>query len=73
LSDEQITVRFANANSEIRWGAFVKVRYSPDLMLLYQTPVSFNILSRDFFASEDEWQRAVALAKMHVGKTKVQK
>jgi hypothetical protein len=67
LSDEGMTIRYANASSDLKWELFARARRSQDLLLLYQAPHAFNILSRKFFDSEEEWHRAVDLVKARLG------
>jgi len=68
FSEPGMTIHFAaNASSDLKWQLFEKVRHSAGFMLLYHSPLAFNILSRDFFASEGDCQQAVALVDRHVG------
>ena len=55
FSEPGMTIHFAaNASSDLKWQLFEKVRHSAGFMLLYHSPLAFNILSRDFFASEGD-------------------
>lgn len=54
----------------VPWGHFVKLRRSRGVMLLYQTPHLFTIVARSFFASEEQWQSAMALAAAEIGRRK---
>jgi hypothetical protein len=66
LSERGVTLRFPNARSDLSWKLFEKAVHSSDVVLLYQSPISFNILSREFFDSESDWKRAVELVDRHV-------
>jgi hypothetical protein len=67
ISNAHFTVSGANGTSDLLWPAFTKARHSRDLILLYQSPGAFNILSRNFFESDNDWQRAITLINQRVG------
>ena len=52
----------------IPWKQFTRARYRPELIVLYQSPVMFRILSRDFFEAEDAWRRAVEEVRRRIPK-----
>jgi YcxB-like protein len=68
VSEEGLEVHGANGDSKLPWNLFIKQRRSKNLILLYQSPVMFNILAREFFASEEAWQSAWSLVSSRLSK-----
>src|SRR5437764_8424275 len=68
VSGEAVEVLATNGISKISWPLFVKMRESRNTLLLYQSPVIYNIIAREFFASEEEWATVKSVARAHVGK-----
>jgi hypothetical protein len=70
LSATGVTIRFVNASSDLSWRLFERVGHSPGIMLLYQSPTTFYILSRELFVAEAAWHMAVALVNEHIARSK---
>jgi Na+(H+)/acetate symporter ActP len=56
----------STASGLIRWSTFIKRKELPDLLLLYQAPNLFYIVSQSFFASAEDWQYAKELIRSQV-------
>jgi hypothetical protein len=63
VSERGLTVRSSTFSGELLWSAFRSARFGEDMVLLYQSPMAFNIVARPMFASEDDWVKAVALIR----------
>jgi len=62
VSPEIFIARGSTGTTEMPWSRFVKIKDAGDFILLYPSPYQFNILSREFFASEEQWQAARGFA-----------
>jgi hypothetical protein len=68
VTDEMLEVHGPTGDSKVPWDHFVKIRKSKDLCLLYRSPVLFNLLARQFFASAQDWSEAVAIVQAKTNK-----
>lgn len=68
ISEDGIHYSSAHGSSTIPWRLFVKLRYSGELMLLYQSPAMFRVVSRDFFENEPSWREAVGYVKQRIAR-----
>jgi hypothetical protein len=66
MSREGIRFEAPTGEGMVPWSKFVKVRRARGLMLLYQTPRLFTIVARKFFASDEDWANAAALASRQI-------
>jgi hypothetical protein len=66
---DTITIRSAIANSEMVWQAFTKVVFTPTGVMLYPNDQMFNWLPRHGFASAEEFDRFVEIAKNKIPKS----
>lgn len=58
LFDDHFETRSRVGSSDLPWSHFHDSRASKDLLLLYQSNNCLHILSRDLFASDEDWRRA---------------
>ncbi len=65
LSDEGLRWQQEERGIRLPWSSIVGYRATDDFLLLYRTPRQFLWLMRSFFASQEDWQRALALASQH--------
>jgi len=50
-------------SSRIPWNKYYSARVLPDLVILHQSPGSMQILPREFFGSDSEWQQVQTWAR----------
>jgi hypothetical protein len=62
VSLEKFVVESVSGRTELTWNQFVRVRDGQDVLLLYYGPYQFNILAREFFESDSDWDTARGLA-----------
>ncbi len=62
VSLEKFVVEGVTGRSELTWNQFVRIRDGEDLVLLYYGPHQFNIIAREFFKSDADWETARGLA-----------
>jgi hypothetical protein len=58
---EHIVWRTQFADSAYQWQKFIRVRSSPDLILLYYSARCALYFPREFFSSDDQWAAFRAL------------
>jgi hypothetical protein len=51
---------------EVDWTMFLKYKQSPTLVLLYQSPLVFNLFPRSFFRTDEDWNGFLTLVKDRV-------
>lgn len=68
VSEQGITLQTLHVSSDIRWGLFQSALISPDVVLLYQTKITWSFLLRTQFAGEADWQAFIGLVKQNVSK-----
>jgi len=66
VSDELLRTENGLGTSEMEWKMFTKHIETNDCILLYSSPQGFNFLTKEFFASENDWNEArkIVEAKM---------
>jgi hypothetical protein len=64
-----ITYHGSSFRGEVDWSTFVKHKESPTLVLLYQSPLVFNLFPRSFFRTDNEWRMFLAQVQEHVPAT----
>jgi hypothetical protein len=62
ISPSGFTAVGAAGRTEMTWQQFLKVKHSGDFLFLFVTSYSFQLLHRQFFGSEQDWQSAKELA-----------
>lgn len=68
FTDECLETQSAIGSSKMPWSYFLKWASSEKVLLLYQADNCVNILTRDLFATEDDWRRALELVAGKVPK-----
>jgi hypothetical protein len=58
VSDEFLRTENGLGTSEMEWKMFTKHIVTNDCILLYSSPQGFNFLTKEFFASENDWNEA---------------
>jgi len=58
-----IITEVPSGKSETPWPNFIKFKSTEDLMLLYIAPNAFKTLSKEFFASSEDWEKARQLVR----------
>jgi hypothetical protein len=66
LSDQTFLAQTATAQTDTPWDSFIKAKIGRELVLLYRSPVLTNIVSKQFFLSDDDWQLAVKLIRKKI-------
>ncbi len=66
LTDEGIEWQMDTSGGRVPWDRFIKRKEADGFVLLYQSPVMFTILARDFFDGDTAWQSALALVASRV-------
>lgn len=66
IAPDRIAVSSRLAQGEYAWEALTKVTRTPDGLMLYATDHIFHWLPRHGFACDDEFDRAVAIAKAKI-------
>jgi hypothetical protein len=66
LSEEGLHFESQYGTWKVPWGMFTKVRRNAELVLLYQSPIMFQLLSRDLFVSQQSWEDAVAFVNQRL-------
>lgn len=67
-AENGFTIVTALSTVSIGWNAFIGYRHNGNLILLYQNNNCFNILTRNLFASEEEWSTLLAFLNSHFPK-----
>src|SRR5690242_1267690 len=62
VSLEKFVLETTTGRTEMTWNQFVRIRDGEDVLLLYHEPQQFNILAREFFESDADWDTARGLA-----------
>ena len=63
ISQESLHLENHDATVNIPWRKFVKVKFKDELVMLYRGPNIFNMLPKEFFRSEEDWNNAVDLIR----------
>jgi hypothetical protein len=58
VSSQRLVVEAETGRTDITWNQFVRIRDGKDFLLLYHGPYQFNILAREFFESDADWETA---------------
>jgi YcxB-like protein len=58
IAQDRFVVHGASGRTDMAWDRFVRVRQGKGVILLYQGPNVFNMLAREFFESEADWDSA---------------
>ncbi|MDQ6786176.1 MAG: YcxB family protein [Acidobacteriota bacterium] len=58
VSDDLLRTENGLGTSEMEWKMFTKHKETDDCILLYSSPQGFNLLTKEFFASENDWNKA---------------
>ena len=58
ISQDRFFIEGSTGRSEMTWDRFVRIREGKGVILLYQGPNLFNILAREFFESDPDWDSA---------------
>jgi hypothetical protein len=62
ISPSAYSVETSVGSGTVPWSKFIKVLADDEIVLLYRGPNMFNIMAKDFFNSDEEWQQARKLA-----------
>jgi hypothetical protein len=57
ITAEALALESEQSAGRTKWRAFVQYKMSDQIVLLYQNHAAATIMPRDFFASDDDWQR----------------
>jgi len=68
LTETHYNVSSPHGSSSLPWSEFTKATIQEDLILLYQGPAVFQLLSLDMFASKQDWASAENIIKQKVSK-----
>jgi hypothetical protein len=66
ITADGIHYKGTHFQGEVTWSMFLKYKQSPQLVLLYQSPLVFNLFPRSFFRTEHEWHAFLELVQQHV-------
>ena len=67
ISHASYSAESAVGSAVLPWSKFVKVVTSDDMVLMYRGTNLFNIVAKEFFTSEADWQQAKAIALEMIG------
>jgi Ca2+/Na+ antiporter len=59
ISDEGLFLSTRNSEGTVKWTAFTGYACSGDRLLLFRGKRMFNMLTRDLFSSEEEWDQVI--------------
>ena len=62
INDERFYLESDLGHIDLPWSSFIKYKQTDDIILLYQGPTIFQVLAREFFADQEEWERARTLS-----------
>jgi len=66
ITEEAFSVKSSSGMSNLPWNHFVKTKIGKNIVLLYKSPVLVNILPREFFQTDDQWQEALAIIQKKI-------
>jgi hypothetical protein len=58
VSEDRFALEAETGRTDMTWDRFIGRREGKDVVLLYQAPNLFNILAREFFESDADWETA---------------
>lgn len=62
ITDTSVSIETATGHAEVPWAKFVRVVVTDDMVLLYRSPVLFNVLAAEFFTSAQDWMKVKSIA-----------
>ena len=57
-------------SSDIEWKMYYGFKKSPALLLLYQSPNTFNLFPKEFFSGETDWEAFIRLIEQNIPQKK---
>lgn len=63
ISDEGLTLVTINSEGKTKWDAFTKYAFTEDTLLLFRGKNQFNMLTRDLFLSDVDWDQLLDLVE----------
>jgi hypothetical protein len=68
ITEDGIEFSSTMVSGRLPWSAFIKMKEQDDLVLVYQAPNMFSIVSPEFFETPASWAEARDILRAHIGK-----
>jgi len=71
VNDQGVSIITENSKSEIKWELYLNYQQIDDLILVYQSKLSFNIFPKRFFQTNEDWGAFINYVRDNVPERKV--
>ena len=58
ITNDKLHLENKLGQCDLPWTVFIRYMENDDMVLLYQSPIIFQLLAKEFFVSQENWERA---------------